>query len=96
MLKDILEGYSWWEIYYDNRTIQKSMIWKLYKWLYFEKSQTLSTMQWGHRQPKRYLCNLYNQRIMIEKCWTLGTGISTRFTNKQWYQVIEDYTEYEK
>jgi site-specific DNA-cytosine methylase len=54
--------------------------------LYFEKAPTLSTMQWWHRQPK-ILCNLYNQRIMIEKCWTLWTGMW--FTNKQWYQVIE-------
>jgi len=54
--------------------------------LYFEKAPTLSTMQWWHRQPK-ILCNLYNQRIMIEKSWTLWTGMW--FTNKQWYQVIE-------
>lgn len=84
-LKDILED-TVDEKYF--MTIQqfKNLWFESLQRFYFEKAPTLSTMGWWHRQPK-ILCNLYNQRIMIEKCWTLWTG--QWFTNKQWYQVIE-------
>ncbi len=85
MLKDILEE-EVDEKYFMTIEQFKNLWFESLQRLYFEKAPTLSTMQWGHRQPK-ILCNLYNQRIMIEKCWTLGTG--QWFTNKQWYQVIE-------
>ena len=85
LLKDILED-EVEEKYF--MTIQqfRNLWFESLQRLYFEKAPTLSTMQWWHRQPK-ILCNLYNQRIMIEKSWTLWTG--QWFTNKQWYQVIE-------
>lgn len=84
-LKDILED-TVDEKYF--MTIQqfKNLWFESLQRFYFEKAPTLSTMGWWHRQPK-ILCNLYNQRIMIEKYWTLWTG--QWFTNKQWYQVIE-------
>lgn len=84
-LKDILEN-EVEEKYFMTIEQFKNLWFESLQRLYFEKSPTLSTMQGWHRQPK-ILCNLYNQRIMIDKCWTLGTG--QWFTNKQWYQVIE-------
>lgn len=54
--------------------------------LYNEKAPTLNTSQWWHRQPK-ILVNNFNQRVLLEKCWTLWTKYW--FTNKQGYQVIE-------
>lgn len=85
MLKDILED-TVDEKYFMTIEQFKNLWFESLQRLYFEKAPTLSTMQWGHRQPK-ILCNLYNQSIIIEKYWTLGTG--QWFTNKQWYQVIE-------
>lgn len=84
-LRDILEE-SVDEKYFMTIEQFKNLWFESLQRLYFEKAPTLSTMGGWHRQPK-ILCNLYNQRIMIEKCWTLGTG--QWFTNKQWYQVIE-------
>ena len=85
MLKDILED-TVDEKYFMTIEQFKNLWFESLQRLYFEKAPTLSTMGGWHRQPK-ILCNLYNQRIMIEKCWTLWTG--QWFTNKQWYQVIE-------
>lgn len=84
-LKDILED-TVDEKYFMTIEQFKNLWFESLQRLYFEKAPTLSTMGGWHRQPK-ILCNLYNQRIMIEKCWTLWTG--QWFTNKQWYQVIE-------
>ncbi len=84
-LKDILED-TVDEKYFMTIEQFKNLWFESLQRLYFEKAPILSTMWWWHRQPK-ILCNLYNQRIMIEKCWTLWTG--QWFTNKQWYQVIE-------
>lgn len=85
MLKDILED-TVDEKYFMTIEQFKNLWFESLQRLYFEKAPTLSTMGGWHRQPK-ILCNLYNQRIMIEKCGTLWTG--QWFTNKQWYQVIE-------
>lgn len=85
VLKDILED-TVDEKYFMTIEQFKNLWFESLQRLYFEKAPTLSTMGGWHRQPK-ILCNLYNQRIMIEKSWTLGTG--QWFTNKQWYQVIE-------
>lgn len=85
MLKDILED-TVDEKYFMTIEQFKNLWFESLQRLYFEKAPTLSTMGGWHRQPK-ILCNLYNQRIMIEKSGTLGTG--QWFTNKQWYQVIE-------
>jgi len=85
LLKDVLED-EVDEKYFMTLQQFKNLWFESLQRLYFEKAATLSTMQWWHRQPK-ILCNLYNKRIMIEKCWTLWTG--QWFTNKQWYQVIE-------
>lgn len=85
MLKDILEE-TVDEKYFMTIEQFKNLWFESLQRLYFEKAPTLSTMGGWHRQPK-ILCNLYNQRIMIEKCGTLWTG--QWFTNKQWYQVIE-------
>lgn len=84
-LKDILED-TVDEKYFMTIEQFKNLWFESLQRLYFEKAPTLSTMGGWHRQPK-ILCNLYNKRIMIEKCWTLWTG--QWFTNKQWYQVIE-------
>lgn len=84
-LKDILED-TVDEKYFMTIEQFKNLWFESLQRLYFEKAPTLSTKGGWHRQPK-ILCNLYNQRIMIEKCWTLWTG--QWFTNKQWYQVIE-------
>lgn len=85
LLKDVLED-KVDEKYFMTLEQFKNLGFESLQRLYFEKAPKLSTMQGWHRQPK-ILCNLYNQRIMIEKCWTLWTG--QWFTNKQWYQVIE-------
>lgn len=85
MLKDILEE-EVDEKYFMTIEQFKNLWFESLQRLYFKKAPTLSTMGGWHRQPK-ILCNLYNQRIMIEKCGTLWTG--QWFTNKQWYQVIE-------
>lgn len=85
LLKDILQD-EVDEKYYMSIEQFKNLWFDSLQRLYFEKAPSLSTMQWWHRQPK-ILCNLYNQRIMIDKSWTLWTW--QWFTNKQWYQVIE-------
>lgn len=54
--------------------------------LYNKKASTLNTSQGWHRQPK-ILVNYFNQRVLLEKCWTLWTNYW--FTNKQGYQIIE-------
>lgn len=85
LLKDILEDEVDEKCY---MTVEqfKNLWFESLQRLYNEKAPTLNTSQWWHRQPK-ILVNKYNQRVMLEKSWTLWTW--AWFTNKQWYQVIE-------
>jgi DNA-cytosine methyltransferase len=85
LLKDILED-KVDEKYYITVEQFKNLWFESLQRLYNEKAPTLNTSQWWHRQPK-ILVNKYNQRVMLEKSWTLWTW--AWFTNKQWYQVIE-------
>lgn len=82
LLKDILED-EVEEKYYMTVEQFKKLKFESLQRLYDKKSPTLNTSQWWHRQPK-ILVNKYNQRVLLEKCWTCAW-----FTNKQWYQIIE-------
>ena len=71
LLKDILEN-NVEDKYYMTINQFKNLWFESLQRIYFDKAPTLSTMQWWHRQPK-VVVNKYNQRIMLEKCWTLWT-----------------------
>jgi len=84
-LKDILEE-EVDERYYMTVEQYKKLNFESLQRLYNDIAPTLNTSQWWHRQPK-ILVNKFNERVMLDVAWTLGTG--AWFTNKQWYAVIE-------
>ena len=90
LLKDILEDEVDEKYYLSNEQICK-IEWsnfmqeklRIQKW---DKCWTLLARD--YKNPKcAILYNKFNDRVMLEKCWTLWTW--SWFTNKQGYQVIE-------